>query len=397
MTSRPTSRTLLSARVQPALWAMAHAVNDGYPTLYLALLPLLMTRWHFNVSQAGLLAGLLALTTQAFQPVLGEWADRRGGPWFIVAGLVAGSLGNALGLAWATSFAVFAGALMVGGLGNAAFHPHMAALVSGEADTGHQGRRMSVWMVSGMVGHALAPLAAVAAWRAAGRWGLAALSLPGLLAAFLLYASARTIPRPPQRPRAQLGQDWSMAWRQGRTFFWVILLRNLGAASLLTLLPIVWQHRGGAFGETGALLTVVYGTGLIGNLMGGSIRDRWGPRPVLVASLTVAGLAALGGGLWHSLGWPFWIAVAIWGFAVNGAGAAILLFGQALFPGRAAMASGLTMGLGNTVGAFGAWAVGALAQAHGLTIAIVAAAGCLLVATVPAAILGLEPAGDAGN
>ncbi len=147
-------------RQTAVIWGIAHAINDGYPTLYLALLPVLMPRWHFGVAQAGLLAGLLTLTTQAMQPLWGWWADRLGGPWFIVGGLIAGSVGNALGLAWAPSYAVFAVALMLAGLGNAAFHPHMAALVTQTGST-DKGRKMSGWMVSGMIGHALAPLGAI--------------------------------------------------------------------------------------------------------------------------------------------------------------------------------------------------------------------------------------------
>ena len=81
------------------VWSVSHAVNDGYPSLYLALLPVLMLRWHFNAGQAGLLTGLVALSTQALQPVMGWWADRRGGPWFIVGGLLIGSLGASFGLA----------------------------------------------------------------------------------------------------------------------------------------------------------------------------------------------------------------------------------------------------------------------------------------------------------
>lgn len=105
------------------VWSVSHAVNDGYPSLYLALLPVLMLRWHFHAGQAGLLTGLVALSTQALQPVMGWWADRRGGPWFIVGGLLIGSLGASFGLAWAPSYAVFAAALMVGGLGNGLFIP----------------------------------------------------------------------------------------------------------------------------------------------------------------------------------------------------------------------------------------------------------------------------------
>jgi len=92
------------------LWSVAHAANDGYHSLYLALLPVLMARWHFGAADAGLLAGLSALSTQALQPVMGWWADRSGRPWFIVGGLLVGSLGISMALAWAPTYAVCAAA-----------------------------------------------------------------------------------------------------------------------------------------------------------------------------------------------------------------------------------------------------------------------------------------------
>ena len=379
-----TTRThVRSSWTESAVWAVAHAINDGYPTLYLPLLPVLMYRWHFTPSQAGLLAGLLALTTQALQPLLGAWADRRGGPWFIVGGLVIGSAGNALGLAWAPTYAVFAVALMLGGVGNAAFHPHMAALVSRNEET-HRGRSLGGWMVSGMIGHSLAPLAVVALWHNWGSWGVASLAVPGVLAAGALYSSARTIPRPPL-PHRRSPIPWRKVWERSQGFGAIIVLRNLGAASLLTLLPLVWHQRGGSPTQAGTLLAVVYAAGMIGNLIGGSLSDKWGVRWVLVGSLVGAGIsAAVGGMTTTGTGWAFWIAVAIWGFTVNGAGAAMLVYGQSMFPDKLGFGSGLTMGLGNTVGAFGAWGVGAIAQWHGLSLAIDVAAGCLVLGVIPA-------------
>ena len=369
--------------IESALWAIAHAINDGYPTLYLPLLPMLMAQWHFAASQAGLLAGLLALTTQALQPLLGAWADRRGGPWFIVGGLAVGSLGNALGLAWAPTYAIFAVALMLGGVGNAAFHPHMAALVSRNPAT-HRGRSLSGWMVSGMIGHSLAPLVVVAIWHRWGSQGVATLALPGLLAAGALYFSARTMLRPSLSRHRSPQVRWREVWQRGRGFGVLIVLRNFGAASLLTLLPLVWHQRGGSPTQTGAVLAVVYAAGMIGNFLGGSVSDTWGVRPVLAGSLIGASIsAAVGGMATTGTGWAFWIAVAIWGFTVNGAGAAMLVYGQSLFPEKLGLASGLTMGLGNTVGAFGAWGVGAIAQWQGMTVAIDVAAGCLVLGVIP--------------
>ncbi|AUW95533.1 hypothetical protein BXT84_10330 [Sulfobacillus thermotolerans] len=365
------------------IWSIAHAINDGYPTLYLALLPVLMVRWHFGVAQAGLLAGFLTLTTQAMQPLWGWWADRLGGPWFIVGGLVAGSVGNALGLAWAPSYAVFALALMLAGLGNAAFHPHMAALVT-QTDSTDKGRKMSGWMVSGMIGHALAPLVAVAMWQWEGKWGLTAMAIPGVLAAGILYQSARKLKRPAATVKPHAREALRNAWNRGRAFFLMIVLRNLGTASLLTLLPIFWTHRGGALSQTGLLLSIVYAAGMIGNLMGGRQSDRWGPRPILVISLLGAAGAALGWPLISGTKDIFWFAVAVWGFMINGAGAVLLVYGQSLFPGRAGMASGLTLGLGNTIGGFGAWVMGRLAESGGLSWAVIAAALCLAASILPA-------------
>jgi FSR family fosmidomycin resistance protein-like MFS transporter len=137
------------------------------------------------------------------------------------------------------------------------------------------------------------------------------------------------------------------------------------------------------------VLALVYATGMIGNLIGGSASDTWGVRPVLTASLVGAGAAAVVGGMATSgTGWAFWAAVAVWGFTVNGAGAVMLVYGQSLFPGKLGLASGLTMGLGNTVGAFGAWMVGAVAEWRGLSVAIDVAAFCLVLGLIPTLSLG---------
>jgi len=163
----------------------------------------------------------------------------------------------------------------------------------------------------------------------------------------------------------------------------------LGTASLLTLLPIFWTHKGGALSQTGLLLSVVYAAGMVGNLMGGRQSDRWGPRPILVISLLGAAGAALSWPLISGTGEIFWFAVAVWGFMINGAGAVLLVYGQSLFPGRAGMASGLTLGLGNTIGGFGVWAVGRLAESGGISWAVIAAALCLAASILPAAWLAV--------
>ncbi|HBQ95099.1 MAG TPA: MFS transporter, partial [Sulfobacillus sp.] len=65
-------------------FTVAHFLNDSYPNLYPALLPVLMVAMHFSVVLAGLLSSIAALTTQLLQPLMGLWADRVGTRYFVV-------------------------------------------------------------------------------------------------------------------------------------------------------------------------------------------------------------------------------------------------------------------------------------------------------------------------
>ena len=73
---------LMKGKLWPsfAIWAVAYAVNNGYPTLYLPVLPSLMNRWHLVADRAGLLVRLLPLPIQTLQPIMGSWANLRGVP-----------------------------------------------------------------------------------------------------------------------------------------------------------------------------------------------------------------------------------------------------------------------------------------------------------------------------
>lgn len=85
---------------------------------------------------------------------------------------------------------------------------------------------------------------------------------------------------------------------------------------------------------------MAYGAGMVANFLGGILSDRLSPRPVFMGSLLMATVAAVGWVLIPGTGWPFWVVTAAWGFAVNGAGAVILIYGQDIFPGRAGICLG---------------------------------------------------------
>jgi len=52
-------------------------------------------------------------------------------------------------------------------------------------------------------------------------------------------------------------------------------------------------------------LAAVYSAGMVGNLLGGALSDRWGSRVVLIGSLFLAGIAAVAWGVIPGTGWTF--------------------------------------------------------------------------------------------
>ncbi|MCL4352015.1 MAG: MFS transporter [Firmicutes bacterium] len=359
-----------------AYYTFAHFLNDSYPNLYPSLLPVLMVAMHFSIALAGLLSSIAALTTQMLQPLMGLWADRVGTRYFVVGGLFVGSIISASALAFAPSYGVFVLALLIGGLGNAAFHPHASALV-GELSGSRKGLGMSFFMIGGNVGRALAPIAATTTFLYLGRHGLWVLAIPGMAMAIVMWF----VMRPSPKPKARRGSIWTPAFRRGLkhagNLLVVVVLRNLASTATLTMVPILWHTLHRPLGESAALLSTLFLVGSVGNMTGGAISDKVGPKPVLIASAALSSVL-----LWwflHASGLAIWFSIGLLGFALYSTGSVVMVYGQALFPENKGMASGLTLGVGNTLGALGVGGIGLLASRIGAVGALETTAILLLV------------------
>ena len=357
-------------------YTLAHFLNDAYPNLFPSLLPVLMVSMHFSIALAGLLGSIAALTTQMLQPLMGLWADRVGTRHFVVGGLLVGSMISATALAYAPTYAIFVLALLIGGLGNAAFHPHASALV-GELAGSRTGMGMSLFMVGGNLGRAMAPVAATTAFLYWGRRGLWILALPGMAMALVMALVLHPVPT----PRARTGALWTPAFRHGLkaagNLLVVVFLRNLASTGTLTMVPILWHALHRPLGEATGLLTTMFLVGSVGNITGGMLSDKFGPKPTLVGSAVMSSAV-----LWwflHAHGLAIWISVGLLGFSLYATSSVVMVYGQALFPDNQGMASGLTLGVGNTLGALGVGGLGLLASRIGVVSTLEVTAGLLLL------------------
>lgn len=358
--------------------ASTHFIVDAYTNIYSPLLPLLIPKLGLSLTAAGTLAMVFQMASSVAQLGFGALADRWRPRVLLLGGpLLAVTVLSFAGLA--TSPAMLAAILVLGGLGGAAFHPPAAAMVYRLADA-RKGFAMSVHISGGSIGMAMAPLAFVPFVAA---WGLhwsPLLALPGLAA---LAITLRYIPPSSRHAEAARG-GWRALLPYAKPLtilYFTVVLRTLAAASFSTFLPVLLTRQGLDINQASAAVTMYLLIGGIGGFAGGPLGDRFGPRRVILVSLVSAvpfmmSAVAL-------TGWWLALAVAVGGLLLQSTLPVNVTYAQVLAPVSAATVSSLMMGFAWGVGGALVPLVGYVADRIGLEQALVG------VALVPLAAAAL--------
>ena len=138
-----------------AVLSAGHLFTDVAQGSIPALLPFLIVRDHLSYAGASALILAATISSSVIQPLFGHLSDRRSLPWLMPIGPILGGIGVALA-AIAPSYGWTFAAVVVSGIGVAAFHPEgsrFANYVSGA----RRSSGMSLFSVGGNVGFALGP------------------------------------------------------------------------------------------------------------------------------------------------------------------------------------------------------------------------------------------------
>ena len=348
-----------------------------------ALLPFLAAERGYSYAALGALVLFSTIGSSIVQPLFGLLSDRIARPWLMPAGLVLSGAGIALA-GPAPSYGLTALAVVVSGLGVAAFHPE-GAKFAGLASRDRQGRGMSLFSVGGNAGFALGPLLTTPLVLLFGLQGTLALVLLPLAAAVLVareLGRLRRLERAQAPARDSAGEDdWGAFGRLGG----VIALRSGVYFGLQAFVPayfVVELSSSEAAGN--AALTIMLAAGAVGTLVGGGLVDRWGARTILLgtqvlllpplAVLPLVGAAAAT------------ILLGVVGFVAIASFSVSIVLGQAYLPSRVGLASGITLGLAIGLGGVAATALGLVADSAGLD----AVLWTIAVLPLPAAALALS-------
>jgi MFS transporter, FSR family, fosmidomycin resistance protein len=349
-----------------AALASGHLATDFANGALPALLPFLADEFDLSYVLVGLAMLAWAFSSSILQPLFGLWSDRRGAIWLLPAGLALGGIGIGL-TAVAPGYWVCLALIALSGLGTAAYHPEaskFASYVSGR----RRASGMSLFSIGGNVGYALGPIAATALVVQFGLDGGLLLALPCLAASALLVASTPYLRGfEPSREAARIasGDD-----RPGAivALLGVIAFRSVAWFGLITFVPLFEVARGNSEAYGNRLLAAMLLLGGIGTLLAGPLADRFGRRPVLVASVFATGPLILVylavGGLVGAL------ALALVGPCVIGTFGVTMVMSQEYLPRHIGLASGLGIGLSIGLGGVAAVALGGLADAVDLESAL---------------------------
>ncbi|MFB6089533.1 MAG: MFS transporter [Halobellus sp.] len=285
-----------------ALVTGSHFVNHAYIVMLAPLVGVLAARFDVSIAAIGLAIGVQNAVILLLQLPFGYLSDAYSRTLVLAISLLAGTLGAVL-TATATSYAWLIAAQLVVGVGVAGHHPaHYPLLASATADAS-RGRAYSVHAFGGAIGLA-APFAVVAATTALGLSWRVAIGVIGVVGA--LYSAVCLLgfrgvddeitrpglaERPDERPtlRSVPGRTRSLF----RTLFasegilgltLLAFLTSVAAWTIRTYTPSLLANGYGLADGTASALTaamLAVGAGLI--LAGGSLTDRVGAGPVVLA------------------------------------------------------------------------------------------------------------------
>ncbi len=367
----------------------AHIINDLNQSAIPAILPFLVARDHLSLASAAALILAMNLSSSVVQPLFGYWSDRRSLAWVIPVSIVVACAGtSALGLLH--SYGAMFVAAMIAGLGVAAFHPEGSRYAKYCA-RGQHAVGMSFFTLGGYGGFALGPIVMTPILLLVGLQGTIFILIPGIVIAALLWLE---LPRM-QTFRAQYAAHAAVYGVDRWKPFWllagVVSLRSTAFFGCVTFLPLFAVHvlHTHAAVANGVLTTMLL-AGIIGTLKGGRLADRYDRRRIILFSVALVCMLAVGIGLLGLLHAPVWLlfvlALAI-GYAISLSASVIVVMGQELLPHRIGIASGVTLGLAVSVGGIGAPIYGYLGDRAGLPAVFFAIAVVALIAGIGSAWL----------
>ena len=359
-----------------------HCINDFGQGSLAALIPFFIANFGLNYYQSASIIFCNTIVASIAQPILGYVADRWRVPWFIPVGFSI-TLVSISAIALATSYEMILALSLIAGLGAALFHPEAALLVN-RMQSNELGNAMGRFAVGGSAGFAMGPLLAGGVYVFGGQflWLFTAIALIGvLLYVYAFTGSAVTDVIGESKSSTKSTNTGANDWVSFGKLFFVIASRSILFSVLSIFIPILYiTVINGEASASSLALTMYFAMGAVLTYMGGALSDKLG----FLKTVRLGNLIFLPSVLVFIFVpniWGFFGAMIPMAFGVFSQYGPITVLGQKYLAKNAGFASGITLGLGITLGGLVAPYVGHLADIYDVQTA--------LMTLIPVGLMGL--------
>lgn len=359
-----------------------HCINDFGQGSLAALIPFFIANFGLNYYQSASIIFCNTVVASVAQPILGYVADRWRVPWFIPVGFTV-TLVSISAIALATSYEMILALSLIAGIGAALFHPEAALLVN-RTQSNELGNAMGRFAVGGSAGFALGPLLAGGVYVFGGQflWLFTAIALIGvLLYVYAFTGSTDTDAIGESKSSAKSTNSGTNDWVSFGKLFFVIASRSILFSVLSIFIPILYiTVINGEASASSLALTMYFAMGAVLTYMGGALSDKLG----FLKTVRLGNLIFLPSVLVFIFVpniWSFFGAMIPMAFGVFSQYGPITVLGQKYLAKNAGFASGITLGLGITLGGLVAPYIGHLADIYDVQTA--------LITLIPVGLMGL--------
>ena len=359
-----------------------HCINDFGQGSLAALIPFFIANFGLNYYQSASIIFCNTVVASVAQPILGYVADRWRVPWFIPVGFTV-TLVSISAIALATSYEMILALSLIAGIGAALFHPEAALLVN-RTQSNELGNAMGRFAVGGSAGFALGPLLAGGVYVFGGQflWLFTAIALLGVLLYLYAFTGSTDIDAIGEsKSSAKSTNTGANDWVSFGKLFFVIASRSILFSVLSIFIPILYiTVINGEASASSLALTMYFAMGAVLTYMGGALSDKLG----FLKTVRLGNLIFLPSVLVFIFVpniWGFFGAMIPMAFGVFSQYGPITVLGQKYLAKNAGFASGITLGLGITLGGLVAPYVGHLADIYDVQTA--------LMTLIPVGLMGL--------
>ena len=362
-----------------------HYTVDYYNNFLPVLLPFIMVKLDMSLTMCGILVMVLAFVASSIQPFVGYITDKHdSSPWLLAAIPLSGISICLAGLA-PNKAALFLLCILLG-ITVAFVHPVGSALLGKVGNVSNMGRVMSLYVVGGNFGAAVAPVAVMFLLDRYGLDILPLVAIPAVVLGILFYFSGLYKLPSANAKKVSSSESISIIKIFGNPSVALLNiamgLRCCTHVSVSTFLPMLMLSHGASNVVSGSMLTVFLMGTVAGGLVGGELGDKFGHKRLMVMSLALTALPTVLFFLYPDAGFISSLLLFMGGFFVQAPQPSSIVWTGRLMPQYIGVASGMMMGLCFGLGSIGAAVTAALGDYIGLETAMFLSVVPVVIATI---------------